>query len=170
MALIAPTQVVPSWVRSGPTPLVAAVVILVQATPQSRTVTFTSTPWAFSKGATRALKSSAGWGLLGMIQTSRVFWAKAREARTRRLESAFLIMGTSFRVHHPFSGWAEGLGPKGRRFLQALTSLTEALSTSRSSRRGRVGTSPARTARSARPRAMPMSWMGWRTVVSGGIW
>jgi hypothetical protein len=91
MAVMAPTQVVPSWTMSGPTPLVAAVVMRVQATPQSRTVTLTSTLLAFSKGATMAFRSSMGLGLLGMIQISRVFWAKPMErARIASVESAFL--------------------------------------------------------------------------------
>src|SRR6266545_3931283 len=38
----APTQVVPSWVTSGPTPLVSAVVILLKASPQSVRVPSTS--------------------------------------------------------------------------------------------------------------------------------
>src|ERR1041385_8349397 len=54
----APTHVVPSWVTSGPTPLVREVVILLNASPQSTSVPSTSMlGWAALKAAPSALKS-----------------------------------------------------------------------------------------------------------------
>src|SRR5437660_6313502 len=64
-----PTQVVPSWLTSGPTPLVTAAVILLSASLQETFVPCTTMlGCARSKAAASSLKYWSGCAPLGMYQ------------------------------------------------------------------------------------------------------
>src|SRR3989339_1514325 len=70
---MAETQVDPTCTRSGTSPEVAAVVILLQAAPQSTDVTFTLMPDFSSNGLSRSSISEMGFSELGMTHISTTF-------------------------------------------------------------------------------------------------